>query len=108
MNSCIRCTNENLMDYPVCPACAPLAHFTYRSDCRCESCSPNRAKSPNCSICHGAGLVTEHEDTGAPGVSFAVEVPCECQAESIEISSNDDWCEICFSSDCIHVMKIAA
>lgn len=36
---CPRCDNENPTDYPVCGQCAPLAHFTHRTVCLCDSCA---------------------------------------------------------------------
>jgi hypothetical protein len=41
--TCPRCeANENLNDYPVCPTCATVAHFTNREargECRCAGCA---------------------------------------------------------------------
>lgn len=40
--SCIRCEDDNLTDYPVCRDCAPVVHFSYRSDCQCTQCTIHR------------------------------------------------------------------
>lgn len=31
---CPNCGHDNLTDYPVCPSCAVVCHFTHRADCR--------------------------------------------------------------------------
>lgn len=36
---CPICNGENLSDFPLCSACAPLRHFTNRTDCKCVSCA---------------------------------------------------------------------
>lgn len=33
-NICSNCGNDNLTDYPVCPACAQRVHFTNRDHCQ--------------------------------------------------------------------------
>ena len=30
---CLRCGDDNLTDYPVCPSCAKIAHFPHRDHC---------------------------------------------------------------------------
>lgn len=31
---CPNCGGDNLTDYPVCPSCAAVCHFTHRTDCQ--------------------------------------------------------------------------
>jgi len=37
--TCPNCQSENLTDYPVCPSCATVCHFSHRNDCVCLGCT---------------------------------------------------------------------
>jgi hypothetical protein len=61
----------------------------------------------SCDHCHGDGVVSEPQDTGAPGASFRAVVDCECVIAA-PMAQTNGFCDGCFSSACIHVLKRAA
>jgi len=36
--NCLNCDADNTRDYPVCPTCEIICHFSNCADCRCEPC----------------------------------------------------------------------
>jgi hypothetical protein len=58
----------------------------------------------SCDHYHGDGVVSEPQDSGAPGAGFRAVVDCECVIAA-PMAQTDDFCDGCFSSACIHVLK---
>lgn len=96
---CPNCPNENLTDYPVCPACSFQVHFTHRpasSPCRCDECASFEA------------LLIRAENLPQTSERSARLTRLINQKRPAPV-----WCEPCFSDTCAHcvyveVEKIAA
>lgn len=57
---------------------------------------------PQCEKCHDSGVVTETQDTGAPGVSFRADVECDHRVTA-DLPVSESWCEGCFADKCVSV-----
>ena len=113
-DSCAECFGDGIVNtggsYPGddfwedCQACRP-APAVWLSDVLTVESGSTLAYVPACDTCHGTGVVADWVDTGAPGVGFSAQVPCECQlATARAITGTGDWCEECFSDVCAHAL----
>lgn len=88
MTTCTKCEADNHhRDYPLCVACEPFAHFTHRTDCRCDACAP---------------VETLHRRYRLAPVGSPRAAELAIQINRRNALTPILWCEACFSDTCAH------
>ncbi len=84
--NCLKCQTETSGDYPACSKCAPLMHFSHRTDCRCENVDCTAIAAARQAVANGEA--TERTKSDLQTYDQHNRIICDAQAKGLTVHSN--------------------